>query len=148
MDVPMILGGMADRIKAAVPEVAAAHYPAPNRIDRTPAVVLYWGSDGEDTVIQTDMRGRMWLPVVKAQLLGARLGDTPEEFAVIDRLITPVVDAFDTGLPASLLAGLDGHVDRVQVTRLRPSIHIFYAGHTYYGAELFFSIKFHRRPGG
>ena len=141
--VPEILTAMAGVI-AGVNGVNAAHYPPPTKIMRGPEVVLYWGSD-VDTVIANDMRERrMWTPAVKAQILIAMEGNTPAEFGVIDGLIHPIVDAFDAGTPPQVMPSLSGKVDRCQVERVRPTLMVNYAGHDYYAAELFFTIKFHR----
>lgn len=144
--VPEILAAMATKI-ATVDGIKAAHYPPPKTIPYGPMVVLYWGSD-VDTEISNDLSQRMWTPAVKAQILTPMKGNTPAEFGVIDDLITPIVDLFDTGSATKVLPTLLGKVDRLQVVRVRPTLQIDYAGSLFYGAELFFSIKFHRRAGG
>lgn len=147
MDVPMIARAMAAKI-ATVPGIKGSRYPVPDRIDRTPFVLLYWGSPDTRTRIENDMRGRMWLVPIRAEILIARLGDTPAEIAEADALVTPIVDLFDIGPASSVLSGLDGHVDRCQVTTLETSVEITYAGHKHYGAVIEWQVKFHRRPGG
>lgn len=144
LTVPQILAAMAARI-AQVPGVNAAYYPGANLIEghQCPAVVLYWGSD-VDTVIDHSGAGQeVWLPAVRAQVLVPRLGDTPAEFGAIDDLLHPIADAF-RGRVSDVLPGLDGHVDRVLVERLRPTLQVNYAGHEYYCAEIYFSMKFRR----
>lgn len=139
--VPEVITAMRDVI-AAVDGVTAAHYPA-GKVVKTPLeVVLYWGASDSDTEIGMDMSQRMWQPVVRAQVLTPTKGNTEAEFARIDNILTPIVDAFDTGN-----GSLGGLVNRCQVVRVRPTLMIDYAGHSYYGAELYFSIKFHRRAG-
>lgn len=143
MDVPELLTAMAARLRE-VPGVASAHYPAPNYLDGSecPAVVLYWGGD-QDTQIGPDFNtDETWLPMLTARVMVPREGDTPQEFARIDALLTPIVDAFPVGTVR--LEGVSGHVDVLYVNRLRPSLEIEYAGHKFYGAEVFFSCKFHR----
>lgn len=145
MDVPELLRNLATYL-ATVPGVGSAHYPPPNDLQarHLPAVVLFWGGD-EDTVINTQAGRQQWLPAIKAQLLGAaRRGDTPQEFVTGDNLITPLVDSLRLGSPNELMPGLSGHVDHVTIVRVRPTLLIGYAGHEYYGAELFFSTKFYR----
>lgn len=148
MDVPTLLRAMALRI-AAVPGVGAAHYPAPDTLNRFPVVVLYWGSDVDTTIERAGSDVSLWLPAIKAQVMGPRTGDsTPKEFATIDNVLTPIVDAFDTGPDGGgvsrILPDLPGHVDRVMVTRIRPTLLITYAGHVHYAAELYFSVKMRR----
>lgn len=147
MDVPTLLKAIALRI-SAVDGVGAAHYPAPDTLNRYPEVVLYWGSDVDTTIEWKGSQG-LWLPAIKAQVMGPRTGDsTPKEFAVIDNLLTPIVDAFDTGPDGGgvsrVLPDLPGHVDHVDIVRLRPTLLINYAGHVHYGAELYFSVKMRR----
>jgi hypothetical protein len=144
--VPEILAAMGSKI-ATVPGIRAAYYPPPKTIPSGPVVVLYWGSD-VDTEISNDLSQRMWLPAVKAQILTPMKGNTPAEFGVIDNLITPIVDLFDTGPATKVLPTLGGKVDRLQVVRVRPTLQVDYAGSLFYAAELFWSIKYHRRAGG
>lgn len=144
MDVPELLAAMAMRI-ATAPGIATAYYPAPNTIEsnQTPAVVLYWGSDEDTTIDHRSGTHQLWLPSVRAQVLVPRKGDTPREFSKVDSVLTGIVDVL-VGLPNTIMPGLTGHVDRVLVTRLRPTLQVVYAGSEYYAAEVFFSVKFHR----
>lgn len=145
--VPEIITAMAKKI-ATLPEVKAAHYPAPKTIPHGPTVVLYWGGD-DDTVISNDLsKARLWLPRVMAQVLTPMKGNTPAEFATIDGLLTPITDLFDAGTVTKVLPSLAGKVDRLQVVGLRPSQEIIFAGHQFYGAVIKWDIKFHRRAGG
>lgn len=143
VDVPAILTAMRDVI-AAVNGVNACHYPAPKIVNQRREVVLYWGGDA-DTLVAMDLNQRMWEPTVRAHILTPMKGNTPSEFAEIDNLITPIVDAFDAGTATQVMPSLNGAVNRCQVVRIRSSLEIVYAGHQYYGAELYWSIKFHRR---
>ena len=142
MNVPELLTAMAARL-ADVPGVASAHYPAPNNLEASdcPAVVLYWGGD-QDTLIEPDMNEETWLPAIFARVMVPREGDTPQEFAHIDELLTPIVDAFPIGTVR--LGGVTGNVDVLYVNRLRPSLQVGYANHEYYAAEVYFRCKFHR----
>lgn len=142
IDVPTILRAMAAHA-TTVPGIKRGVYPPENIINarECPALVFYWAGD-EDTVLMPSSAsgGVMWLPQVKAQLLAApRRGDTVPEFALSDSLLTPIVDAY-TRPSREWPRGTDA----VTVTRLRPSLLIDYAGSTYAGAEIFFSLKFHR----
>ena len=145
MDVPELLRAMADVI-GDVPGIGSASYPAPNTIDEAdlPAVVLYWGGPDETLIDHSNATGgTLWQPSVMAQLLTARVGDTPQEFAVIDALITPIVDAF--AVPVNSIPALAGKVHRCRVSRIRSSLQIGYGQSQFYAAEFSFDIKFHRR---
>ena len=145
MDVPTLLASMSGVIRT-VPGIRSAHYPAPNYLDASelPAVVLYWGGADETTIDYSNATsGTMWEPAVMAQLLVAREGDTPQEFAAVDDLITPIVDAF--AVPVTSIPELAGKVHRCRVSRVRSSVMLEYGQSRFYGAELSFSIKFHRR---
>ena len=152
LTVPVILTAMAARIRK-VDGIVDAFYPAKNQVQNSPAVALYW-SGPQNTRIEHGTGGQMWIVSVKAQVLGNRQGnDTPAEFARVDNLLTPIVDAFavdpDGHGVNSILdfpADIDGRVSRVLLTDLRPSLQIQYAGVIYYAAELYWDIKFHRVP--
>lgn len=149
MNVPELLESIATRIRG-VSGVAGAYYPAPDQIQLFPSVVLYW-TGNSDTTITHNTGQQLWLPMVKAQVLGRQVGNgTPAEFAIVDGLLTRIVDAFavdpNGGGISTVLPDLDGSVDRVLVTAIRPTLQISYAGHVHYGAELFFDIKFRRVP--
>ena len=144
MNVPELLTAMAARLRE-VPGIASAHYPAPNYLEAAdcPAVVLYWGGD-QDTTIEPDFNtDETWLPAIMARVMVPREGDTPQEFATVDALLTPIVDAFPVG-SVTYLDGLSGHVDVLYVNRLRPSLQVGYGAHEYYAAEVYFRCKFHR----
>ena len=142
MDVPELLTAMAARI-ATVPGIASAYYPAPNNLEAAdcPAVVLFWGGD-QDTLIEPDMNEETWLPAIMARVMVPRNGDTPQEFASVDALLTPLVDAFPIGTVR--LDGVSGNVDVLYVNRLRPSLQVGYGAHEFYAAEVYFRCKFHR----
>ena len=141
--VPEIITAMAGVIRT-VDGVNACHYPAPQKITFKCEVVLYWGGQ-VPTNISMDMNQRMWQPYVRAHILTPMKGNTPAEFAVIDNLITPIVDAFDTGTATQVMPSLGGAVNRCQVVDILGSQQIDYAGNQHYGAEIIWSIKFHRR---
>ena len=149
MIVPDVLAAMAARI-GQVAGVADAFYPAKNQLAGTPAVALYWNGP-LNTRIEHTTGGQMWIVSLKAQVLGNRMGnDTPAEFARVDNLITPIVDAFaidpDGHGANAILPGLPDTVSRILPVEVRPSLAISYAGVTYYGAEIYFDCKFHRTP--
>lgn len=144
MDVPELLTAMAARMRT-LESLEAAHYPAPDQIltRRKPVAVLYWAGE-VDSFIHANMDGDMWEPGLKAQLLIPRKGHTPAEFATIDRVIPQIVRLFNRdGVVNRMLPELTGHVDRLRVDRVRATLNIEYAGLDHYGAEMFFSAKFH-----
>lgn len=142
--VPVLIAAIRDVI-ADVPGVKYVHYPAPRTITRRCEVVLYWGGEGRTTIDLGAGQHRKWNPVVKAQILTPAEGNTPAEFGEIDRLITPIVDAFDGETAGRLLAVPGLKIDRCQVVATDSPLMIPYAGLSCYGAELFFDIKTHRR---
>ena len=122
-----------------------AHYPA-TATAVAPCLILFWSETAvEEPSTQT------WLMTVKGQLLMARKGNTSGEIVTADALITPIVDRFSVNAAdrsAYHLRTADGgSVDYCRVTRIEPSLGIFYAGHDYYGAELYFGIKLRRFAG-
>jgi phage gp37-like protein len=135
----------------AVPGVAAAHYPAPDALETSPAVVLFWGGTDEATTIDHGP-DQQWVATVLARVLVAHLGDTPSEYARIDELITPIVDAFaadgsdETAVERTGWFGgtASGHVSRVLPVRVRPSLRTTYAGEACYAADIVFDVKVHR----
>lgn len=138
--VPEIITAMAGVIRT-VDGINAVHYPAPQTVKQGPDVVLYW----DETLVSMDLSQRMWIARIKAHVLTPLKGNTPAEFARIDNLLTPIVDAFDTGSTTQVMPSLAGAVNRCQVVQLLPSRLVEYAGHNYYGAEIFWETKFHRR---
>lgn len=122
-----------------------ADYPAPATV-AAPALVLFW----DETQI-SEMSEQVWLMQAKGQLMVAQKGNTSGEIARADRFIAPLVDAFSPNAAdkgAFWLRTDDGdRVDFCQVARVVPSLEIGYAGHSYYGAELYWSIKLRRYQG-
>ena len=142
-----IMEAMATRI-ADVPGVTSAYATPPNNLEDSdmPAVVLFW----DRTRVRPDTDGFMWLPTIKAQVMIAREGDTPEEFESVWSLIMPIVNSFTSGPVSDLLPGLDGHVDRIGPSpdrEIDPTLLIGYAGMLYFGAHIYFDCKFHSYEG-
>jgi hypothetical protein len=133
-----------------VPGIKSAHYPAINSIQdkQLPAAIVYSGSPNAESLIERNTGGiQLWTPAVMVQLLGKRVGNTPQEFAAIDALIVPVVDAFHSGFTVDV-DGRPQHIDRVLVNSYRASMQVEYAGHVHYAAEFYLSIKFRRSGEG
>lgn len=141
------LAAIAERLRS-VDGITTAHYPAPNALNDAalPAAVVYSGSPTGESTIGRDLGSQVWTPAVMVHLYGKRVGNTPQEFAAIDRLIVPVVDAF-TGPLTVDVDGTPQHIDRVLVSGYRGTLTLGYAGQEHYGAEFYLSIKF-RRAGG
>jgi hypothetical protein len=143
-----LLAAVAARV-ATVPGMASGHYPAPNNIERAdlPTAVIYSGSpNAESVILRNTGGGQVWQPAVLVQVLGPREGDTPQEFATIDALILPIVDAFEERLTVTV-NGRTQHIDRCHVTGYRGSMIVAYAGVNHYAAEVYLSIKFRRTRG-
>lgn len=151
--VPELLAAMATYI-GTVPGIRAGIYPPPPMLQASqlPAVVLLWDSDLGATQIAHGGDTQMWTPAIMGQLVVAMEGDLEREIPVVDELVTPLADAFgidpETGIGVApdRMTGLSGHVDRCLLTEVRPGQSFGFAGHEYYGANLYFSIKFHRTP--
>jgi hypothetical protein len=124
------------------------HYPAPGTI-ASPAMVLYW-----DESLLTESAGeQLWMLTVKGQLLTSLKGNVAGEILVADTFIAPLADAFtsDGSNHAAFHLQTDDGTDRVDYCRLERTAGgdsgVEYAGHLYYGAELFFGIKLRRFAG-
>jgi hypothetical protein len=124
-----------------------AHYPAPPDAIAAPALVVFW----DETDI-SEMDEQTWLMSVKGQLMVALTGNTKGEILRADPLIARIADAFSPNAAAPrnayhLRSATDPGVDYCRFVRVVPSQVIGYAGHAYYGAELFWSIKLRRFAG-
>lgn len=154
MDLPRVIRGMASVIRE-VPGVAAAHYPAPDALETSPVVVLFWGGTDEATTIDHGP-DQLWVAMVLARVLVTHQGDTPSEYARIDELITPIVDAFatdasdETAIERTAWFGgtASGQVSRVLPVKVRPSLRTTYAGKPCYAADIEFDVKIHRQRTG
>jgi len=144
-----LLDAIAERA-GTVDGIKRSFYPAPNTLnDATlPAAIVYSGSPAGETGISRDMAGQVWTPSVALQIVGKRVGNGPQEFGNIDRLIVPVVDAFDQPL-AVTVNGRKQHIDRCIVTGYRGAMILDWGEKLrFYGAEIYLSIKFRRPAGG
>ena len=155
MHLPAFIAAIRDVVAADVDGIKGVHYPAPNNIEaiETPALVLYAGSPDADIQILHKGPGEQeWTGTIRGQLITAREGDTPEEFARIDDLLTPLVDAFgvdgDGGTVIERHPDLFGYgVYQCLITRQRPTLLIEYGALRFYGAEIFWSFRFDRITG-
>jgi hypothetical protein len=124
-----------------------ASYPAPGTVV-PPHLILFW----DESTLNESMGEQTWMLNVKGQLMTALKGNTPNEIAQADSLIGLLADAFTSDVDnhnAYHLQTDDGtdRVDYCRLERVVPSQMIGYAGHDYYGAELFFGIKLRRFAG-
>jgi hypothetical protein len=149
---PDLIRAIRDVIAADVPGVGTAHYPAPNTLNQTPAVVLYWSGNEPTSITHQSGQEQMWTGPVIGHLLTARVGNTPQEFARVDDLIVPLVDAFAMDADGQTVTErhpeLFGYgVYHCLLTRVMPTQAIPYAGHDYYGAELTWTFRLDRDTG-
>ena len=153
MRVPALIAAIASVVDD-VPGVARAYYPAPNALKAgtLPVVVLYWTGNEPTTITHQADAEQMWVGTVTGHLITARAGDTPQEFARVDDLIVPIVDAF--AMDADGQTVVERHperfgygVYRCLITAVNPTQRIPFAGQDYYGAELVWSFRLDRRTG-
>ena len=124
----------------------AAHYPAPPNI-AGPSLVIFW-----DETDVSEMDEQTWLMSVKGQLMVSQVGNTKGEVLRADPMIARIADAFSSNAAPPrnayhLRSATDPGVDYCRFVRVIPSQVIGYAGHSYYGAEVFWSIKLRRFAG-
>mgnify|MGYP000851105326 CR=1 FL=1 len=121
------------------------HYPAPPTIN-SPALVLFW-----DATDITEMSEQQWMMTVKGQIFIASKSNPANEILTGDGFITPLVDRFSVNAPdrsAYHLRTDDGDmVDYCRVERVQPSLMLGYAGHSFYGSEIYWGIKLRRCQG-
>lgn len=123
-----------------------AEYPAPPT-PVPPSLAIYW----DETAI-SEMDEQTWLMSVKGQFAGSALKGNPRgEILRADPYIALIADAFSPNAADRsayfLRSATDTGVDYCRLARVAPSQVITYAGHEYYGAELFWSIKLRRFAG-
>lgn len=146
MDVPTLMKEMAGVI-AQVPGVVTAWDVPPNApsSNQLPGVVLLWDGQTPTRVEASNAQGgTMWIASIRANILIARKGDTPQEFGKVRPIITPMVDAFAKPV-REVMPALTGHVDRCIPVSVRGDVLIPHAGLLYMGAVVTFEAKFHRR---
>lgn len=155
MDFITVIRGVRDVVTADVDGIRSAHYPAPNNLEAVdlPALVLYSGNPEERITINHRTTEQEWGGSMYGQLVTARLGDTPEEFASVDALLTPLVDAFrvdgDGNTAVERHPEMFGYgLYQLFVTGLWPSQRIGYGNQEYYGALVYWSFRLDRIPGG
>lgn len=151
--VPSLISAIRD-VLPTVDGVKRAYYPAPGQLQDSdlPAVVLYWGApDGDTLITHESLNDQMWVPVIRGDLMVAQLGETAKEFAQVDALLTPIVDAFAMDGEGISITDRDpafgARIYQCQIERLRPTQQILYAGHSYYGAQIFWSCRLDRVTG-
>lgn len=143
-----ILEGLAEEVDK-IPGVKESFANHRNKIGQTPAVVFSWSGDNPTTIEHGSTQ--LWGINAKAVLYGAPLkGNDPNpDMTEYQNLIHPIVDVisrhpqtYDYGTKMANLPG----VHRIEVVGIRPAqFALQYAGHKYYGAELYLNIKLHRK---
>jgi hypothetical protein len=124
-----------------------ADYPAPPTLT-PPQIVIFW----DETDLE-EMDEQVWLMRVKGQLYGSAMtGNVKGEILRADPFIVKLADAFspNSAPPRNayhLRSATDPGVDYCRLTRIVPSQVLGYAGGSYYGAELYWSIKLRRFAG-
>jgi hypothetical protein len=118
-------------------------------LKQLPAVVVDWFPEEDTNIIHSSTQ--LWTIAARATLYaGAIVGNNPQpDLALSNNLTMGLVDKIsehpDLYPYPSLMSNLHG-VHHIKVTRVRPAkFGLEYAGHKYFGAELFIEIKLHRR---
>lgn len=145
MDMPQLLKGVAGLLRT-IPEIRDVQYPVSSQVTKYPAALVFSGSPDTAWTITYEPGGQLWLGEIYVQVLTARLGEITKEIATIDALIFALVDRFavDATGHNPELPGVDQHVDRCRISRIRPNIAVGYAGSDYTAVELFLDTKFKR----
>jgi hypothetical protein len=148
-DIHEIMGTIAAHLNSSVPGVKSAFYPFPNKLERAdcPAVVV----EPVESLIDHGTNDQKWESTIKLTIMEPRNGETPKEFARVNELATPVVDAFLTDPDGRgvrrVVPGLRGVVNKISASRVVYSVQVSY-GTQYAAAEVYLDVKFHRTPGG
>lgn len=147
--IQQVLDAVAEQA-ATVPDLKGSYSNAPSKLGAVPAVVFSWFSPLPTTI--THGSDQLWIANATATLYAKAIKGNPDvqtDIREYQYLIHPLVDIISQHPQkypyGSKMAALTG-VDRIQVTSIRPAqFGLVYAGHNYYGAELFLEIKLHRR---
>jgi hypothetical protein len=108
-----------------------ASYPATATVV-TPHLIVWW-----DETVQTYASGvQYWLLTARADLLMSLKGNPESEIVTADALIAPIADAFDPN-----------NANHAEFRRHVGGQPVEYAGHVYYGAQMYFEIKLRRFAG-
>ncbi len=132
-----------------VPGIVASYGADIETVQNTPTIIFSWFSDIDTSV--THGSDQLWIISAKATLYHSpiRGNKLRPNISSYNDLIHPLVDKISrhpNSYPyLSKMWALKG-VDRINVTRVRPAeFGLEYAGHQFFGAELFLDIKLHRR---
>lgn len=119
----------------------SAHYPAPGSTPAVPSLVVLW--DGFDV---SEANEQIWIHRFRGLLFTA-LNRIEAEIALVDALVTPIVDAFSPNAnPGNYHLG--GGVDFCMLERAELSIPLSYNAVDHYGGRLFWRVKARRFAGG
>jgi len=123
------------------------YYPAPSKIEATPALLLMSG--GGNAAIEVTHEGpgeQMWTGTLHGQLLVDRARQIGPEIAAIDNLVFAVTDAFsiDANGQGVELPGFAHNLDRLVVSQWFLQLGMEWGGQQYAGADIYLDFKFHR----
>jgi hypothetical protein len=124
---------------AVVPGITAAYYPAPNSLSGNNNLVLY---AGDFDITPAD---EMYLSGVSRAVLYVAPTDTPMALGKADGLVPWILDQFAANTTGR---NLDGMVDLCKVSKIELSRVVSYAGHDYFGAIFYFTMKIRRFANG
>jgi hypothetical protein len=146
--VQQVLDAVSEQV-ALIDGIVASHSTDIRIIQKTPTIIFSWFSDIDTSV--TSGSDELWIIAAKATLYhapirGNELRPNISNYNDLVHDIIKVINVHPQRYPyGSKMSELYG-VSRVQVTRVRPAeFGLEYAGHRYFGAELFLDIKLHRR---
>ena len=120
----------------------SAHYPAPGNLPALPTLVVSWMSfettQGMGEQYRTDrFRGRIF--TANADSSGNPIA-VEGQISEVDDLVLPIVDAFDATAHRANFT-IDNQVDGCTCDTGELNKGIPYAGQTYYGGELFWTVQ-------
>lgn len=147
-DFPDLFRAIAVHASTAIPTLRQVSYPAPGRINATPALIVLSGSDttaGWD-VVHEGSGEQLWTGMAALQLLVARSKDIEREALTTDEYVFPIIDAFSIdrdGIGVEL-PSLAQHVDRCLIVHHNTNLSMQYGNQKYVGIEFHLDIKFHR----
>lgn len=147
--IQQVLEALAEQA-ALIPGIKGSYANDRSKLGEVPAVVFSWNGDLPTTI--THGSTQLWIANAMATLYGGPIKGNPQvqyDIEQYQQLVHPLVDMISQHPQkypyGSKMAALDG-VHHIYVTNVRPAqFGLTYAGHNYYGAQLYLEIKLHRR---
>jgi hypothetical protein len=124
---------------SVIPNINKAEYPAPNSVASANTIVVYAGA------FDLKYAQEMYLTGTSRAVLYLQPTDTPAAISRADDVALAIVDQF---APGTTGFNLDGLVDFCNVSRIELSQIVNYAGHEFFGATFYFSMKIRRFANG